>query len=148
MNEFTNFQRGLSETDFAWFKNETGLTLPPDVRAHYAQYNGGEPRDYLYVSDGTKYVVQEFFPIRYGKPGETVEDNYRELVRKDKLIPKGMMPFAIDPAGDFYCVDIPTGQVSIFRAEFLPNLMKCITPLAPSMSTFVAGLVEDVEAEE
>jgi len=146
MSDSVNFEksgRQLSDMDFTWLEAQIGLALPPDVRAHYSTFNGGEPENYLYVTGKDRYVVQEFFSIRYGKPGHNIEDNYRELARNEKIIPNRLVPFAIDPAGDFYCFDSVTGHISIFRSENLPDLQKCITFLANSMSDFVEGLVED-----
>ena len=146
MNKYVNFdnaRRELSDSDFAWLEAQIGTALPKAVRAHYSVFNGGEPENYIYVLDENRYVIQEFFSIRYGKPGHNIEDNYRELVQKERIIPKGMVPFAIDPAGDFYCFDSADGRISIFRSEHLPDIEKCITFLANSISDFVDGLVED-----
>jgi hypothetical protein len=145
-NDFVNSQHQLSETDFDWLYTETGIVLPSEVRAHYLVFNGGEPEQYIYIKDGNKYVVQEFFSIRYGEAECTIENNYRELVMNEKTIPANMVPFGRDPAGDFYCFDVATGQISIFRSEHLPDLNKCITALARSMTEFVDGLVEDIES--
>jgi hypothetical protein len=95
------------------------------------------------VKDDVRYVVQVFFSIRYGKAGRTIEETYRELVKNRKVIPPRMAPFAVDPAGDYYCFDLVTGHISIFRSEFFPDLESCITHLADSMTGFVDGLVED-----
>lgn len=144
--EFTNFvdsKHQLSDADFDWLEGEIGIRLPQDVRLQYLMFNGGEPEDCIYIHNGYKYVVQEFFSIKYGKTGHTIEDNYRELACNEKVIPKDIVPFASDPAGDFYCIDMATGNVVIFRSEHLPNLNNCITVLAKSMTEFVNGLVED-----
>ncbi|PUB83003.1 MAG: hypothetical protein DBP02_13275 [gamma proteobacterium symbiont of Ctena orbiculata] len=144
-NDFVNSQHQLSETDFDWLYKETDIVLPSEVRSHYLLFNGGEPEQYIYIKDGDKYVVQEFFSIRYGEAGRTIENNYRDLVLNEKVIPSNMVPFGRDPAGDFYCFDVATGSISIFRSESLPDLNNCITMLASSMTEFVYGLVEDIE---
>ncbi len=143
--DFVNAKHKLSDADFAWLEREIGAALPPAVRAHYSLFNGGEPEKYIFAANDSKYVVQEFFSIKYGKPGHNIEDNYQELVKGERLIPKELVPFASDPAGDFYCFHVATGQIVLFRSEHLPDMEKCITILAGSMTEFVDGLVADNE---
>src|SRR5262245_2590120 len=140
---FENSAAPIEEEDFDWLAQRLGVPFPPSAKAQYLEYNGGEPDAYVFASNGLKLVVQQFFSIKYGKSGNTIEDNYAELVLREGIIPRGLIPFAIDPAGDYYCISSETGSISIFRSEHLPDLSRCITLLADSMSDFVAGLSED-----
>lgn len=139
---FENSATPIGEEDFDWLAQRLGTRFPQSARAQYLEWNGGEPSPYVFTSEGVKFVVQQFFSIRYGKAGETVEDNYEELVLREKIIPRDLIPFAVDPAGDYYCLSAKTGDVSIFRSEHLPDLSRCVTHLADSMSAFVAGFSE------
>lgn len=142
-NEFTNAQSGISESELKDLESLTGHQLPLDFKEHYLIFNGGEPERCLYVFEGVPIVVQEFFPIAYGDQGNTIESHFRELVLEEKLIPGSLLPFGRDPSGDFYCLDMDSGKVTVFRAEYLPNLSNCITEVAKSMSEFLNGLVDD-----
>lgn len=143
VNVFAHPSRDLTEVDLAWLEATTRIRLPREVREHYLCFNGGEPENPLYVAGDQTFVVQEFFPIRHGPRGTNLEDHHRSLVEQDGIIPAGMIPFARDPAGDFFCFDSATGAVSLFRAEHLPDRQRCITRLAPSFAEFVAGLARD-----
>jgi hypothetical protein len=142
-NEFMNPQRGISESELSELENLTGYQLPLDFKEHYLLFNGGEPEHCLYMLDGDPLVIQEFFPIGYGAVGSTVDAHFRELVLEDKIIPSNLLPFARDPSGDFYCLDMESGKVIIFRAEYLPELSECMAEVAGSMTEFLNGLVED-----
>lgn len=145
VNVFERPSRDLAEEDLEWLQATTRIRLPREVSEHYLCFNGGEPENHLYVAGDRRFVVQEFFPIRYGRRGSNLEDHHRGLVEQERIIPAGMIPFARDPAGDFYCFDAATGAVSIFRAEHLPDVERCITRLAPSFAEFVSGLVGDAD---
>lgn len=144
-NDFVNAMQKLEPSDFLSIEHEVGASLPVEVKAHYSAFNGGEPEKYIFVHDGINYVVQEFFPIKYGAAGRTMEDNYRDLNRTRKIIPQSFIPFALDPAGDYYCFDVVTGEIFLFRGEHLPNIDGCIKTLAKSMTEFVDGLTQDHE---
>lgn len=141
---FENSAAPIVEADFDWLAQQLGVQFPLSARSQYLEFNGGEPDPYVFASEGSKFVVQQFFSIKYGKAGNTIEDNYAELVMREGIIPRDLIPFAIDPAGDYYCVSAETGGISIFRSEHLPDISRCLTHLADSMTDFVAGLSEDV----
>ena len=143
-NNFEHSQVGIDSSDLD--KLETMLThkLPADFRAQYLLFNGGEPEKCLYLFNGDPLVVQEFFSIARGSGERTIEGNYKELVEIEKIIPNNFLPFGRDPGGDFYCLDMLDGSVSIFRAEYLPNISDCITVISGSMGEFLDGLTEDV----
>lgn len=142
-NEFINAQHGIGESELKALEDLTGYQLPLDFKEHYLIFNGGEPERCLYMLQGDPVVIQEFFPIAYGGDGSTVESHYRELVIGDKIIPGNLLPFGRDPGGDFYCLDMESGKITIFRAEYLPDLSECITEVACSMTEFLDGLVEE-----
>ncbi|WP_158136327.1 SMI1/KNR4 family protein [Photobacterium damselae] len=142
-NEFMNAQRGISESELKNLESLINHQLPLDFKEHYLIFNGGEPEHCLYVFESEPIVIQEFFPIAYGDQGDTIEEHFKELVLKEKLIPHSLLPFGRDPSGDFYCLDMISGKVTIYRAEYLPNQSNCITEVAESMSDFLNGLIKD-----
>ena len=142
-NEFMNAQRGISESELKNLESLIDHQLPLDFKEHYLIFNGGEPEYCLYVFEGEPIVIQEFFLIAYGDQGNTIEDHFKELVLEKKLIPDSLLPFGRDPSGDVYCLDMDSGKVTIYRAEYLPNLSDCITEVAESMSYILNGLIED-----
>jgi len=142
-NEFINTQKSITDYHLNELESLTGYKLPSDFREHYLIFNGGEPELCLYMYEGSPLVVQEFFPIAFGDERNTVEGNYRELVLEDKIIPRNLLPFGRDPGGDFYCLDMESGRITIFRAEYLPDLNECITEIAVSLAEFLDGLTEE-----
>lgn len=143
-NLFENSKQSIKDSDLDRLEELVGHKLPSEFRSHYLVFNGGEPEKSFYLVDGSPLVVQEFFSITHGESAQTVEDNYRDLVEVDKIIPNHLLPFGRDPGGDFYCLNMRDGSVSVFRAEYLPKVDDCVTEIADSFGAFLEGLVEDV----
>jgi SMI1/KNR4 family protein SUKH-1 len=139
-NEFINQQRSISESELSELERLTGYQLPLDFKEHYLLFNGGEPEHCLYMLNGDPIVIQEFLPIAYGLVGSTVDAHFRELALEDKIIPPNLLPFARDPGGDFYCLEMQSGRVIVFRAEYFPELSECTVEIAGSMTEFLNGL--------
>lgn len=142
-NDFTNAQKSLGDSEFRALEALTSYQLSTEFKNHYLVFNGGTPEHCLYISEGAPMVVQELFPITYGDQGNTVESHFRELVLKEKIIPKSFLPFGRDPGGDFYCLDMSNGKIIVFRGEYLPDVESCIREVAFSMNEFISGLVQD-----
>ena len=130
----------ITEDDIDALSRGLGVTFPTSARRHYLEYNGGVPSPDVYDMDGELLQVQQFFSIRYGDLLFTIENNYEELVLQQRIIPVSLIPFAIDPGGDYYCLSTENGEVSIFRAENLPDSQEANIRICSSIDDFISGL--------
>ena len=94
----------LTPEDVDRVEAKLGLKLPAAVRAHYLRWNGGTPEPWVFESGGHSEVVSEFLPLKTKEDTDTVGDVYRDLVIKERLVPATMVPFAVDPGGDYFFV--------------------------------------------
>ena len=143
MNELTETERPIDERYLSEIENRLGLRIPPDIRAHYLRYNGGSPTRYLFKRGDRTFVFQEFLPFRFGD--YRVEDAFYDLKTSQGLLPANLVPFAIDPGGDFFCFCEQTGEIYFFVVEQgkTPDQAKCY--LANSLAELIDGMVENTE---
>ena len=140
MIEFDDQSPSIQGDDIDDLSQRLGVTFPASARRHYLEFNGGIPSLDVYDMNGELLAVQQFFSIKYGVPLFTIEDNYEELALRQGILPKNLLPFAIDPGGDYYCLSTETGEVSIFRPEFLPDHEKANVRICESIDEFTSGL--------
>jgi hypothetical protein len=84
---------------------ELGVMLPDSLRALLLRNNGGMPsRDRWPLPDGESLWIGRFLPIidSAGR-GRTLEATY-QLGRDRGFLPPGLIPFAADPGGNYFCV--------------------------------------------
>ena len=147
-NIFDDVQRQIDESILVEIQQELGITFPPEIKKHYLTYNGGCPKRYVLRRDANTYVVQEFLPIKYGRDEQLLlEDAYRDLVRDRHVIPQYLIPFAIDPGGDFFCFSTrheDLGAIFFFQGEYaLDKPERSVDYLASSFADFVEHLEPD-----
>lgn len=101
---FLETSQALNREDIAKVENELDILFPKDFVSHYLEYNGGYPEydQYTWPDEGTTRV-NSFFPIKYDKFGK-IETVYHDLVIIEKYLPKGVVPFATDDGGNFFCI--------------------------------------------
>jgi len=130
-----------------------GVSFPDEMKFHYLRNNGGIPENPCWeTEDGEPYCVSEFLPIKYTyKGGITLEDTYKRLVEK-KVLPKTLIPFAVDWGGNFFCVN-PNGHVYFYATDawsdelsFEENQRESAQLLCESLSYFIEQLKPDEDA--
>jgi cell wall assembly regulator SMI1 len=149
-NEFENTARSLTSDELEHVLDELGIEIPNDLKAHYLAYNGGNPKKYLFREDDVIYVLQEFLPIKYAPVGRRFEDVIHDLQddlkRGCKVLPDYLIPFAIDPGGDYYCISNrqeDLGSVFIFRGEHFDQPNRACKKLATSLRDFIDQMEEE-----
>ena len=120
-----------------------GFRFPPGFRDLYLQFNGGRPEKDRFVDDKGPCIVDSFLPIKYAIPAlSTLELSFRRVKIDQSLVPDHLVPFAVDPFGNYYCFSIREQDVG---AIFLVLMDKhdpqsAIEYLTPSLSSFLAEL--------
>ena len=143
-NEVTDAEPGLSEDELDEVEAEIGESLPPSLREHYAEYNGGHLQNFAFRGpDGQAFELHEFLAMGTSASGE-FEETFKQARVDPGFLPDTLVPFAIDPGGALFCVsDAPdaAGQVFFFNAEAGDDLDEAMTYLAPSLREFIEGMV-------
>ena len=145
-NKFIQFEKPIELKDIKEIEEKFGFSLPEEVQRHYLKYNGGCPERYLYLKDDITFVVNEFLPIKYGNEKGQLEHYYKDLVLEEKIIPKYMIPFAVDPSGDVFCFSIRHDELAavyIWRHEKSTNSNGNLLYLCSSFEIFINEMKED-----
>ena len=145
-NEFTDTERPISVADLDKIERALGLAFPPDVREHYLKRNGGSPNRYLFKRDDRVYVVQGFLSVRFGPSHNRLENVFQDLKIDREILPKKLVPFAIDPGGDYYCFsvdEVDKGAIYVFVGEHADAPERATLRLANSLPEFIEGMVDD-----
>lgn len=161
MNVFEGCEKSLRSSDIAEAEQEIGRELPNAFRRHYLQYNGGTP-SLSYVPGDSAWEPVEiatFFPIKFNEvegnlKRTLVEGKYRYMVEKG-VVPNGLLPFAGDHGGNFFCLELSTGAVYFFATDsFDPdstsseNQKRAMRLLAHSFDEFLKMLTDEDGAFE
>jgi hypothetical protein len=143
-NEFVGTEQGITDADLDEVERTFRFIFPKKVRSHYLRYNGGSPTNYLFKKDHTVFVIHEFLPVKYGK--HLFEQSFRNLKNEAAVLPKHLVPFAVDPGGDYYCFSVrdkDVGSIWIYRGEYSEEPDSAVEYLAKSLDDFVGGMVAD-----
>lgn len=155
---FKNCAKPACSADFLALELTLGSSLPEDFKRHYSIWNGGTPECDWFPSRGPwePIWVHRFLPLSaVGEktPEEpTIQSTYKSAADRHILSP-GMLPFAVDPGGNFFCLDVASGAVSYHVNDawdadlsIQENQSKAMRPLTSSFSKFVDALVPEDEA--
>lgn len=147
-NEIVDTETPISIADLSAVEQRFGFSFPDAVKEHYLVFNGGRPVRNMFRKDDEYFQIQEFLPIKYGKNGCLFEDTYQDLVVGSPEFPDYLMPIAIDPGGDYYCVSVrpdDEGCVYCHMHEYFDNASRAVAFMAASIAEFLNGMVEDEE---
>ena len=143
-NEVTDAESGLTEAELDEVEAEIGESLPPSLREHYAEYNGGQLQNAAFhAPDGQTVELHEFLSMEPSGGGD-FEETFRRARVDPGFLPETLVPFAIDPGGALFCVsDAPdtAGQVFFFDAEDAADPDEATTYLAPSLRELIENMV-------
>ena len=127
-NVFDTVAPALSNADFAPLERALGQILPEPFKQHYLRYNGGAPTDTEVPGDDVwePTEVAMFFSIKHFLPGLDAKSEMLEhfqTMRAKNIIPDYFLPFAWDPGGNFFGLDLRDGTVAYFPTDlFDPSL--------------------------
>lgn len=142
----------LSSEVLADFESQLGVKLPQDYRDHLLKYNGGDPRPNTF--DISPDEGQSNVHNLYGLHDGPYYSNLREVVEVFKgRIPNGLLPISGDDGGNIICLGLSKkylGKIYFWDHEKESSFFKSValTLIAPSFSTFMAGLYEYIDPSE
>lgn len=159
MNSFDDCEQPLSLEDLSEVERHIGHRLPPSFERHYLRYNGGTPRKAFFPGDDEWEPVEvaQFFPFKYKQSDHDhrdalLEGRYAAMVARS-VIPAGLLPFANDHGGNFFCLDLNTGAVCFYATDaFDPDIgaaenhARARRDLCRDFGSFIAALTTEDEA--
>lgn len=159
MNTFDDCEPALQAQDLSAVEERIAHVIPESFKHHYMRYNGGTPQKAFFPGndDWEPMQIAQFFPISYNhrEPNlqrAVLEDKYTFLMEKG-VIPSGLLPFANDHGGNFFCLDLHAGTVCFYATDaFDPaisaaeNHAQAKRALCPSFENFLDALTTEDEA--
>ena len=142
-NHIVDLESPVNNADLIAIERRFGFSFPDTVRMHYLAFNGGRPVKNLFQKDGEYFQIQEFLPIKHGRAGCRFEDAYQDLVIDTPEFPKYLMPIAVDPGGDYYCVSMRPRDVECIYChvhEYFDDPDRAVIYLARSINEFLNGM--------
>lgn len=140
-NEFMNCAAKINASDFDNVEKELGYKLPIEFREHYLANNGGNPTDTLFLRDDDEenFEVVGFYPIKYNTLAYETKDSllvehYEAMLSRD-VIPVNLLPFAHDPGGNFFCINMENGSVVFYATD-------AFDPSASAQENHLAAQIE------
>lgn len=127
-------------SDLDAVENRFGFKFPQDVRDFYLTTNGGRPEKDRFVYGDQMCTLHEFLPIKHGKKSLTLEST---LLRVRSLLPDHLIPFAVDPGGDFFCFSTreeDLGAIYFYRMD-CHDPSRAAKLLAPSLNAILGELL-------
>ncbi|WP_423367946.1 SMI1/KNR4 family protein [Burkholderia sp. LMG 32019] len=156
IEEFVNCAENISVIDFENAEKDLGCTLPVAFRMQYLARNGGSPVNALLKIEGESESLEVvgFYSIKYNTPAFEAADSlligHYRLMFSRGVIPANLLPFAHDPGGNFFCIDMDDGSVVFYAADaFDPefsvkdNHVALQTVVASSFISFMSQLSRD-----
>ncbi len=139
-NTILNPEGAVSAPDIDAVERRIGRTLPEPLRQHYLEANGGQPEKSSFLhEDGFELVVHQFLSMRPGGKGD-FEDSFLHAKVDAPFLPDDLIPFAIDPGGDYFCISDDAarlGQIFFFYSEEADEPDEATVFLAPSLAEFI-----------
>lgn len=116
-----NTSPSVTENDILSTQKMLGFSIPEPLKKTYLSNNGGvlENERCIYQSESYELDVKYFLPIMHSRKDGvfTVERLYEILALEKKLVPKNMLPFAIDGGGFPFCINIEDETIHFFNLE-------------------------------
>ena len=122
--------------------------LPESFVAHYLKYNGGVPDlDWVPgIDDFYFFFVQEFYSIYANEISDDLKsgclyEHYLKMVEMN-VIESNLLPFAVDPGGDFYSLNLNDGSIYYCVTEGV----KRARLIFDDFSSFLISLTDEGDA--
>lgn len=141
---FIKCAKKITDTDLKHIETLLGFKLPDDFRLHYLKYNGGIPeKRFFYIKTYHVYVeISSFFSFKYPRDYDdswTIEQRYIHYSKK-RILPQELLPFADDLGGNYFCINLKSGEIVLVYMDLGEITTKSIRFLSNSFSDFLINL--------
>jgi len=117
----------ISLPDIELLEKTVNHSLPEDFKKFYLTHNGGIPdRDWWDSNDNCDPVrIKRFKAIAktneaYSNDTKYLDALYTTMTEK-KVIPRTLLPFAIDDGGNFFCLDLTENNICFYATDSFDN---------------------------
>ena len=152
-NTFINTNIPITYRDIQEVENKYHISLPEAYRNHLLKYNGGTPkREYFKTEEGA-YWIDCFLPLKSDNPQIfTFEDAFNDSKINPVILPEGLLPIAIDPGGNYYCISMGEGDyesIYFYKMDDYDekDFDAALTFLSSSLDDFINNMVDESEIE-
>ena len=147
-NRFTDTLKKIKKEDIVRLEELLSRKLPESFVAHYLKYNGGVP-DLDWVpgkDDFEPTVVQEFYSIYTSEISDDLKsdclyEHYMKMIEMN-VIESNLLPFAVDPGGNFYSLNLNDGSIFYCVTEGV----KRARLIFDDFSSFLSSLTDEDDA--
>ena len=150
VNRFARCEVSVTEDDLVAVERAFAVIIHAELRRHYLFCNGGVPEKTCWIQPGWEPTcLTMFLPVR---PRWITDPRFaRRCSLQDTLddvldgphIPPGLVPFAQDWGGNYFCVDGDTGGVYFYAMDSGDDFEGGKRYLVGSLKTFIDNLVEE-----
>ena len=127
-----NSEKELNEKDFKLVEEDLSIKIPDSFKRFYLCANGGDPNKTYWIDSTGKFdhmEIRDFMSIRYRKVFKDDPDYTLNGIAKTQwaegVLPKNLLPFAMDWGGNYFCIDHQNEKVYLFvRDVWSDNLSK------------------------
>jgi cell wall assembly regulator SMI1 len=150
----------VNGSDLELLEAELGHALPESFKVFYLTHIGGvSDRDWWDSADEYEPIrVKKFKAVAPSGALDVLETKYLggcyAVMTTKEVIPKTLLPFAIDDGGNFFCLDLTDGNVCFYATDsfesgssYAANHAKAYRWLTSSFSAFVEGLKDESEID-
>ncbi len=136
----------LTKADIEELEKELGFELPEMFKEHYISYNGGYPENDKYKSkDCRTTTINTFSSIKY-EGFSRLEEVYKNLIIDELYLPMGIIPFATDDGGNFFCISARKNDYGfIYYCNNdhynIENKEECLTLIEKNFKAFIENLI-------
>lgn len=163
MDDFELFDSGapVSILDIDNLESEIGMQVPADFRGLYLSFNGGTPNREFWAGDENyePIRIEDFKSIASAEIVDKDETKYIggcfNLMVHRNVLPAHLVPFAVDEAGNFICLDKEGGSVIYFAVDVFQsdidmriNHINAQKMLSSSFRVFIDSLVGEDEVDQ
>lgn len=140
----------LAKSNITSLEKFVGYCVPTDLSDFYLFSNGGVPdKSHFYIEKDDDFVeISLFIPILYTNDdlgGMSVELSYKYLTKIG--IPHKYLPFGVDWGGNYFSLDLETGNIVLLLMDLGDFSDKCIKYIAHNFSSFINNLQEHEEED-
>lgn len=113
-----NYKIELSnDAVFSDIEEEYGIVIPEEVRNLIKEYNAATPSKYNFMVETAEKVLGAI--LSFNKEDNDVDTVFTAL---DVIEDKNLIPFAIDPFGNYICYDVKVCEVIFWNHETDENV--------------------------
>lgn len=158
--KLSNSGPSIAESDIEWLEAHLEFKFPETFRRIYLLTNGGTPSREIWAEDESyePIRVEDFKFIASAGAIDEKDTKYIggcfDFLLKKNVLPSRLVPFAVDEAGNFICLDKSSGEVVYFAVDvFQPDIDMHINHinaqrvLSASFDEFIMSLVDENDIE-